>query len=372
MIKLTHYRTACTQDTEMLDDITFPQRVHWFPETYARVSTGLFYPPHKLAEKVLDPELMKQLRDTPSLKTAFIFAAGNAHFAGIPSTPRQSRLTYTYRALPLTLTQVYASRIAQACGASDHIVTDSSACASSLKTLMDVQTLIRMYGFTRVIVFSVEDAVSNLVLEFFGESKACLTAKREAAEGIVPSAFDSKNGSFHVGQGAAFAVFESEQGLADSGFKPSAQLLGAYTASEPCNNPLGQLESGLGFVKAAQGAFEMAGVTSGDIRMVKTHGTGTASNNKSERSALEYLLPDGFQATSYKPLIGHTMGASGLLESILLIDSLKNGTMPAIKNRTEVDRKFLSEPVATPEGLILSLAAGMGNVYSAAVLSMDT
>jgi 3-oxoacyl-(acyl-carrier-protein) synthase len=163
-----------------------------------------------LAEKVLDPELLTHLRENPVGKTAFILAAGNGHFAGLNQRPYDTRLSYQYKFLPFTLTQVYAGRIAQSCGASDHVVTDSSACASSLKTLMDVQTLIKFYGFDRVIVLTVEDGVSNAVLEFFGESKAVLTQKQEDA-GIKPSAFDSTNFGFHVGQGAAFAVFDSEK-----------------------------------------------------------------------------------------------------------------------------------------------------------------
>lgn len=368
MIYLTHTATAYITETEALDDIKHPQRVHWFPDSYAKTSTGLFYPPHRLAERVLNPELLKTLRDRPSKKTAFILAAGNAHFAGIPNMPRKSKLAYEYKILPLTLTQVYASRVAQSCGAYDHIVTDSTACASSMKVLMDVQTLIHYYGFTRVVVLSVEDAVSNLVLEFFGDAKATLTLKREE-EGIRPSAFDSTNGGFYVGQGAVLAVFESHIGLGMSGFTPKAQLLGAYTASEHCTNALGQLESGLGFVTAGTNAMNWANVLPEHVRVVKTHGTGTASNNVAERAALETLLPDGFIATSYKPMIGHTMGASGLLETVLLVDSMRNGVVPAIKNRTEHDSVFLSEDTVPPGELILSLAAGMGNVYSAAVLS---
>jgi hypothetical protein len=371
MIYLTHAETAYNEETELFDDITYPQRVHWFPDTYKRVSTGLFYPPHKLADKVLKPELLEMLRNTPSKKTAFLLAGGNEHFAGIPSNPRQSRLQYIYKPLPLTLTQVFAGRVAQSCGATDHIVTDASACASSMKVLMDVQTLIRFYGFTRVVVLAVEDAVSNLVLEFFGEAKACLTAKRQAEEGVIPSAFDSVNNSFFVGQGAVFAVFESSEGVAESGFKPLAQLKGAYTAGESCGNALGQLESGDGFVRAALGAIEMAGVDAGQIRLVKTHGTGTASNNRAEKAALSHLLPDGFVATSYKPTIGHTMGASGLLEIALLVESLQKGVIPQIRNRTETDRVFLSDPAEFSGGLLLALAAGMGNVYSASVLSME-
>jgi len=366
MVKLVDFRTAYSQAAELLDDVPFPQKVHWFPDTYARAKTGLFYPPHRLADKVLDPALIQRLRENPSKKTAFILAAGNAHFAGIPATPRESRLTYQYKMLPLTLTQVYAGRIAQSCGATDHVVTDSSACASSLKVMMDVQTLIRHYGFTRVIVLSVEDAVSNLVLEFFGEAKASLTAKREVEERIAPSAFDTKNGSFFVGQGAVFAVFESDE--TDSPAK--AHLKGAYTASEPCTNALGQLNSGLGFIRAAEGAIELANVRPSEVRVVKTHGTGTLSNNVAERAALQHILPDGFIATSYKPVIGHTMGASGLLESCLLADAMHAGVVPAIPNRTEDDAVFLSEPQPTPNGVMLALAAGMGNVYSAAIWSL--
>jgi 3-oxoacyl-[acyl-carrier-protein] synthase I len=366
MVKLVDFRTASTPITELLDDVSAPQRVHWFPETYAGAKTGMVYPPHRLANKVLDPELLKSLRENPSKKTAFILAAGNAHFAGIPANHRESRLTYQYKMLPLTLTQVYAGRIAQSCGATDHVVTDSSACASSLKVLMDVQTLVNHYGFTRVVVLAVEDAVSNLVLEFFGEAKASLTTKREASEGIVPSAFDSKNGSFYIGQGAVFAVFEADHTDAPA----MAKILGAYTASEPCNNPLGQLDSGLGFVRAAQGAIELTNITDKDVRVVKTHGTGTVSNNVAERAALKELLPGGFIATSYKPVIGHTMGASGLLETCLLIADMLAGVVPAIPNRTEVDAMYLSDLQHRPDGLMLALAAGMGNVYSAAVLSV--
>lgn len=152
-----------------------------------------------------------------------------------------------------------------------------------------------------------------------------------------------------------------------SGFTPKAYLMGAYTASERCANAMGQLEEGTGFVRAASGAIELANVAPSEVRIVKTHGTGTESNNKAEGNALAHLLPDGFVATSLKPTIGHTMGASGLLETALLLDALQKGTVPAIQNRTEEDRVYLSEPATAPDGLILSMAAGMGNIYSAAV-----
>lgn len=366
MIYLTDYRIVYTKDSELLDDLAYPQKVHWFPDTYNRVNTGIFYPPHKLADKVLDPNLIKRLRENPVGRTAFILAAGNTNFAGTNRNIKPTRLSYSYKFLPFTLTQVYAGRIAQSCGATDLITTDSTACASSLKVLMDVKTLIENYGFQRVIVLAVEDQVSNSVLDFFGEARASLS-KDETDSGVMPSAFDDENYGFHVGQGAAFAVFEHSD-VAD---KVIARLHGAYAASEECSNAIGQREDGQGFIKAVQGAMWNSDLgTEEKIKIVKTHGTGTRSNNVAEKAALEFLLDD-FVATSYKPTIGHTMGASGLLETCLMIEEIRAGKLSGIANRTQTDARYLSHAIVPPDGLILSLAAGMGNVYAAAVLSVE-
>lgn len=362
-IYLTDYRTASTTNTEMMEDIPYPQRVHWFPDTYKNAQTGLVYAPHKLADKVLDQHLLDDLRSRPG-KTGFILAAGNGHFAGVHNkTGVDNQLTYDYKFLALSLTQVYAGRIAQACGANDMVITDSSACASSLKVMMNVIEMFRLYGFDRVIVLTLEDAVSNPVLKFFGESKACLTKDLED-QGIKPSAFDDVNYGFNIGQGAALAIFENAKYARNS----KAQLLGAYTAAEESTNAIGQREDGQGFVRAAAGAIKMANISSSDIQIVKTHGTGTKSNNQAEKAALQQIFHTPFIATSYKQWIGHTMGASGLLETCLLLDDLNRGIIRAIKNRTKYDDVFVST-TRTVDGNfnILSLAAGMGNIYSAAI-----
>lgn len=370
MIYLSDYRVAYTTTTKLMEDIRHPQVVNLFPETFEKIKTGLFYVPHRVADKVLDQELAKALREDTEAKTAFILAAGNGHFAGInPIKQEPNSLIYEYKFLPLTLTQVYAGRTAQAFGASDHIVTDSTACASSMKVLMDVQTLMRFYGFNRVIVLAIEDQVSNLTLNFFGESQASLAWKTEK-EGVKPSAFDSTNGGFHVGQGACLAVFEDEATVKRRGVTPKGRLLGAYTASEACANAIGQTEGGEGFARAAKGALEMAKLTPECISVIKTHGTGTKSNNRAERTAIESVFTD-FVATSYKQVIGHTMGVSGLLETCMLIDNMNHGFVPGIPNRTDEDDVFLSHDVKAPKGAILSLAAGMGNVYSAAVMTTE-
>jgi 3-oxoacyl-(acyl-carrier-protein) synthase len=360
MIYLNHYKVACTEEKTLFPNLIFPQKCHFFSFTYAKKDTGLFYAPHKLAEMVLTPQIISYIRENPKTKQAFILAGGNQHFAGInPRKIKDTQLSYVYKFLPFTLTQVYAGRIAQQMGISDLVQTDASACASSLKVLWDVRMLMTHEGFDRVVVLGVEDAVSNSVLEFFGEAKAILTPEEEE-NGVLPSAFDSKNYGFHVGQGAVLAIFEDAPQE-----NTIAALRHSSNASERSTNAIGQNAAGEGFLKAIQGCVAQ-GLDPEAVRVVKTHGTGTKSNNEAEKAALKGLN-EHFVATSYKAKIGHTMGASGLLETVLLLENMRNGFVPEISNRTEDDHVFLSKPVEAPKGLVLSLAAGMGNIYSAAV-----
>jgi 3-oxoacyl-(acyl-carrier-protein) synthase len=363
MIYLTHIETASTTQTDLIEGCQFPQRVHWFKETYDRVKTGMIYVPHVLANMVLKKEIVEAVKEKP-VKSAFILAGGNQQFAGI-TKDTSSPLNYDYKFLPLMLTQVYAGRTASMFGISDYVSTDASACASSLKVMMDVRMLIQSYGFDRVVVLSVEDAVSPLTMDFFGQSKASMTLKDE--DGVKPSAFDAVNGGFYIGQGAVCAVFETEDAMTAY---PKAKLLGAYTASEDISNPLGMKEDGEGYRKVIEGALFTANASPEDIAIIKTHGTGTQSNNLAEKTAINGIFND-FVATSYKQKIGHTMGASGLLETGLLLNDIKNGFVPAIENRTERDERFLSDNADVPDGHILCLSAGMGNIFSSAIFSTE-
>ena len=368
MIYLANYKTASSMFTEVIEDNAYPQRVHWFPESYDRVKTGMVYPAHVLIGKVVNEDLIEHVKNNPVKgKTGFILAAGSQGWAGVRSKKEytnESRLHYQFKLPLICLTNIYAGRLASMFGVSDYVATDASACASSLKVLMDVQNLMRNYGFDRMIVVGGEDSVNNSTLDFFGQAKASLLFKDEGT--ILPSAFDSVNAGFNIGQGAVCAIFESEP----TACAPKAKFLGAYTSAEDFSNPLGQRPDGQGYQRAIEGALFAGNAKPKDVGIIKTHGTGTPTNNAAEKSAITSVFND-FVATSYKQRIGHTLAASGLMETGLLLDDINKGFIPAILNRTEEDKQFLSSDSQVPDGLILSLAAGMGNVYSAALFSKD-
>jgi 3-oxoacyl-(acyl-carrier-protein) synthase len=367
MIYLTHHRGAGTSQTEVIEDNPYPQRIHWFPETYQNVKSGLVYPAHVLANKVIDPALIEYVQNNPTPgKTGFILAAGSQGWAGIRGrhdNKEEGRLHYKLKLPLVTLTNIYAGRVASMFGPMDYVSTDASACASSIKVLMEVHNLMTNFGFTRMIVLGVEDAVNNSTLEFFGQAKASLLLKDEP--NIKPSAFDSVNAGFNIGQGAGLAIFETEPATT-----PAAKLLGTYTAAENFTNPLGQRPDGQGYMRSIEGALHMAKLPASAVRIVKTHGTGTPTNNTAEKAAITTMFSD-FVATSYKQRLGHTLAASGLMETSMLLSDLQRGVIPGIPNRTEDDAVFLSTDAPARGGVIAVLAAGMGNVFSTALLTTE-
>ena len=369
-IYLTKYETMSTETTKVISDAVFPQRVHWFPETYDKAKTGLFQAPKRIVDRLVTEDMVKHVCNNKAPgKIGFILAGGSQVWGtgGVPLYDQclTNSLAYAYKVEVLNVTNIFGARIASQLHANDYVATDASTCASSLKVLMDVRHLIRDYGFDRVYVLGLEDSITNTVMNFFGSAKANICLDDEA-RGAVPSAFDSKNGGFYLGQGGVLAVFESERSVLACDSPVAAELLNAYSASEDNSNPLGQRPDGQGYKKAIEGATHGHPLT--DVRLIKTHGTGTPINNLSERAAIEHYF-DNFIATSYKQRIGHTVGASGLLETCLLLNDIRKGSVPEIKNRTEVDERFISHPQPAPDGLMLSLAAGMGNIYSAALFS---
>lgn len=368
-IYLSKYKTASTTHSQMMDKLASPQRAFWFPETYDRVKSGMFYAPHVLANKVLTQDMIDYVKNNPvSGKTAFILAGGSQGWAGGKSKFQdiENELSYIYKLGMMTMTNVYAGRVASMFEAFDYVFTDATACASSTKVLMDVKNLVDNYGFDRVIVLALEDAVSNMTLEYFGQTKASIS-KADEENGRIPSAFDSVNNGFNVGQGCVLAIYESLSAINKNCISPEAELVGTYTSAEELTNPIGQRPDGQGYQRAISGAMTFGNVRSKDIKLIKTHGTGTPTNNESERNALMKLFNGEFIATSYKQHIGHTVAASGLLETGLILDDIKKGSITPIKNRTEKDTVFISEATNPPDGLLLVLSAGMGNVYSAAI-----
>jgi 3-oxoacyl-[acyl-carrier-protein] synthase-1 len=72
-------------------------------------------------------------------------------------------------------------------------------------------------------------------------------------------------------------------------------------------------------------AIEDSGLTSNDIDLVSAHGTATLYNDEMEAKAINGAGLGAVPTNSLKGYYGHTLGAAGLIETIISIRSLQEG-----------------------------------------------
>jgi 3-oxoacyl-[acyl-carrier-protein] synthase-1 len=95
-----------------------------------------------------------------------------------------------------------------------------------------------------------------------------------------------------------------------------------------------------------QAAIKQAGLSPTDISVIKAHATGTLQNDKAEAEALIHLFPSHSNITALKPYIGHTMGACGSNELVLLMESLKQNFIPKTINFSLIDELHPLKPMS--------------------------
>ena len=83
--------------------------------------------------------------------------------------------------------------------------------------------------------------------------------------------------------------------------------------------------------RTGEGAYRcltdvMAGVTPADIDLIGVHGTGTLYNDDMETIAIERAGLQNVPKSVLKPFFGHTMGAAGIVETIIGLETLGKGT----------------------------------------------
>jgi 3-oxoacyl-[acyl-carrier-protein] synthase II len=111
-------------------------------------------------------------------------------------------------------------------------------------------------------------------------------------------------------------------------------------------------------------ALKMARINADEVAYVNAHGTGTQAGDRAEIQALNEVFADtATLVSSTKGLTGHLMGASGAIESVILLLSLVRKQLPPNQPLRMVDSsvnfKLLSQPSA-----VLAQSYAMSNSFA--------
>jgi 3-oxoacyl-[acyl-carrier-protein] synthase II len=140
-----------------------------------------------------------------------------------------------------------------------------------------------------------------------------------------------------LGEGAGALILETYESAIERGAKIRGEILGYGESSDALHmtspNPEGQ-------AKAMQRALEEAGVRPEELSMINAHGTATKSNDESESKSIRAVLGDAADhvpVVANKSFFGHTLGASGALETITTLLALEKQIAPPNLNLDHPD-----------------------------------
>lgn len=200
-------------------------------------------------------------------------------------------------------------------------LTVATACSSSAKVFAQAARLIGA-GFADAAVVGGVDTLCGSVLYGFNALELV------SSEPCRP--FDERRNGLSLGEAAGFALLEPD------GDGP--RLLG-YGESSDAHHMSSPHPEGLGALNAMRDALRRAGLAPADIGYINLHGTATPKNDEVEAGAIAALFPETTLASSTKGWTGHTLGAAGIVESVIALLALEHGEVPGTLNSSRLDAR---------------------------------
>ncbi len=237
----------------------------------------------------------------------------------------------------------------------------SNACISGVSALIFARRMILSGLYDNMIVVGV-DVQNRFIISGFASFKSL------SPELCRP--YDALRCGLNLGE-ACGAVMLTKTGTSE------LVAIDGGSASDDANHISGPSRTGDGLYFAMRDAMSEAGVGPADVDMLQMHGTATAYNDEMESKAAGLAGLSDVPAQSLKPYFGHTMGASGIIETILAAEELKRGIFLGVKGFEELGvpvplNVSAENRLITNPHHCLKTASGFGGTNAAVLLSFET
>lgn len=236
-----------------------------------------------------------------------------------------------------------------------HVVV-SHACVSGVLALVYAMRRLQQGTYKHAIVIGC-DRFSRFVLSGFQSFQAV------ADEACKP--FDANRKGINLGECGAAIVLTTQP---DYG---ALARLYAGGSSNDANHISGPSRTGEELGLAINTAMQQAGITAVDIDMISAHGTATPYNDEMEAKAFNLCGLTNTPVHSFKGYTGHTLGAAGVLESAMIIESLqRQQIIPSLGFQelgVPVSLNVTTEATQTDIQYVLKTASGFGGCNATAI-----
>ena len=202
-------------------------------------------------------------------------------------------------------------------------VTVATACSSSAKVFAQAARLIAAGVCDAALVGGVDTLCGSVL---FGFNSLQLVSPEPCRP------FDASRVGLSLGEAGGYALVER----ADASEGAILQLRG-YGESSDAHHMSTPHPQGLGAQLAMRDALARADIAPDAIDYLNLHGTATPANDSIEALAVSALFPASLHASSTKGWTGHTLGAAGIVESVIALLALEHGELPGILNSATPD-----------------------------------
>jgi 3-oxoacyl-[acyl-carrier-protein] synthase II len=208
----------------------------------------------------------------------------------------------------------------------------ATACASATNAMGDAMRSIRIGETDLVVTGGTEAAITMMGLAAFQNMKALSTRNEEPTRASRP--FDADRDGFVLGEGAGLLVFEELEHAKARGAKIYAEVIGYGTTSDAGHITAPDPE-GTGAGAAMWAALKDAGVQPHEVDYINAHGTSTPLGDKAETRAIKNVFGEHaykLKISSTKGALGHSLGASGGIEAVILCKSIETSIIAPTVN----------------------------------------
>ncbi len=224
------------------------------------------------------------------------------------------------------------------------VITPVSACASGSEGIAQAWRQIVLGEADIAICGGVENRIEAVPIAAFAQMRIVMSTTNDDPAGACRP-FDRDRNGFVFGEGGALMVIETEEHAKARGANIIGRLMGASITSDGYHivapDPNGERAA-----HAMTRAVELAGLTPGDIDHVNAHATATKVGDVAEGHAINRAVGNSAAVYAPKSALGHSVGSSGAVESIITLLSLRDGIIPPTLNLKNLDPEVDLDVVA--------------------------
>ncbi|PJJ10399.1 3-oxoacyl-[acyl-carrier-protein] synthase II [Flavobacterium sp. 1] len=218
--------------------------------------------------------------------------------------------------------------------------TTVSACASSTNAIIDAFNYIRLGHADVMVTGGSEAAVTIAGMGGFNAMHALSTRNDDPKTASRP--MDKDRDGFVLGEGAGALILEEYEHAVARGATIYCEIGGGGMSADAYHITAPHPE-GLGAKNVMLNCLRDAGLEPADVDGVNMHGTSTPLGDIGESKAILHVFGEHaytMNLNSTKSMTGHLLGATGAIEAISCILSLKYGIVPPTINHFTDDENI--------------------------------